>query len=108
MMVTIGARGARSSSLSSAVSMTLSTSDSETRIILWPNSSITSSAVSGSIDWFWVAMTSIFISDLITSPTRSAMRLASSCTVMASGTRTSRTTFSRSTGPPISLRFSRS
>ena len=76
--------------------MTSSTSDSETRTTLWPNSSTMSVAVSGSMVWFCVAMMPFCISVLTTAATRSAMRLASSCTVIASGTLTSRTTFSRS------------
>ena len=45
---------------------------------LWPNSPMMSSAVSASIGWLMVAMTPIFISALMTSAPRSAMRLASS------------------------------
>ena len=81
--------------------MTSSTSDSETRTTLWPNSSTMSAAVSGSIAWFCVAMMPFCIRVLTTAATRSAMRLASSCTVIASGTCTSRTTFSRS--PRVAL-----
>ena len=51
----------------------------------WPNSVTISSAVSASIVWLIVAMMPIFISDLMTSAPRSAMRLASSCTVIALG-----------------------
>ena len=65
-------------------------------------------AVSGSMVWFWVAMMPFCISTLTTAATRSAMRLASSCTVIASGTCTSRTTFSRSPEWLASRRLSRS
>ena len=53
--------------------------------------------------WFCVTMMPFCISALTTAATRSAMRLASSCTVMASGTCTSRTTFSRSPWPDPAL-----
>ena len=94
MMVMIGGRDTRSSGLSSTVSITCSTSASETRTALWPNSSITSSAVSASMVWFIVTIMPIFISDLTTSAARSAIRLASSCTTIVSGSWTSRTCFS--------------
>ena len=88
MMVTTGGRGLRlpSSSPGGLSMITSSTSDSETRTTLWPNSSTMSVAVSGSMVWFWVAMMPFCISTFTTAATRSAMRLASSCTVMASGT----------------------
>ena len=109
MMVTTGARGTSlpTSSLS-ARTMTSSTSDSETRTTLWPNSSTISVAVSASMVSFCVAMMPLVISALTTAATRSAMRLASSVTVMASGICTSRTTLSRSPEWLIILRFSRS
>jgi hypothetical protein len=69
----------------------------------WPNSSTISSAVSASMDWFCVTIMPFFISALTTSATRSAMRLASSDTMMVSGTCTSRTTFSRSCDPPMAF-----
>ena len=75
---------------------------------MWPNSSTMSAAVSGSMVWFCVAMMPFCISVLTTAATRSAMRLASSCTVIASGTLTSRTTFSRSPEWLGTRRFSRS
>ena len=87
MMVTIGGRGCRlPSSSPEAWTITSSTSDSETRTTLWPNSSTMSAAVSGSMAWFCVAMMPFCIRVLTTAATRSAMRLASSCTVIASGT----------------------
>ena len=58
--------------------------------------------------WFCVAMMPFCIRVLTTAATRSAMRLASSCTVIASGTCTSRTTFSRSPEWLAMRRFSRS
>ena len=67
-----------------------------------------SAAVSGSIVWFCVAMMPFCIRVLTTAATRSAMRLASSCTVIASGTCTSRTTFSRSPEWLATRRLSRS
>ena len=76
--VTTGARGPRWASSSSSPLRPISTSDSLTRLMVWPNSVTTSSAVSASIIWLMVAMTPIFISDLMTSTPRSAMRLASS------------------------------
>ena len=88
--------------------ITSSTSDSETRTTWWPNSSTMSAAVSGSMVWFCVAMMPFCIRVLTTAATRSAMRLASSCTVIASGTCTSRTTFSRSPEWLATRRFSRS
>jgi hypothetical protein len=78
MIVTIAGRGARFSSESLTVSMTCSTSASDTRTALWPNSSITSSAVSASMAWFIVTIMPIFMSDLTTSAARSAIRFASS------------------------------
>src|SRR5665213_3227151 len=93
MMVTIGGRDSSVSGASSSPLRPTSTSASETRLILWPNSAATSSAVSGSMVWLIVAITPIFISALMTSTLRSAMRLANSWTVIASGTTTSRTCF---------------
>ena len=86
MMVTTGGRGLRlPSSSPEAWTITSSTSESETRTTRWPNSSMISSAVSASIVWFCVAMMPFCIRVLTTAATRSAMRLASSCTVIASG-----------------------
>ena len=80
-----GGRGTVSCAVSISPSMPSSTSDSATRRTRWPNSEMINSAVSASIDWVIVAMTPMRINDLITSPLRSAMRWASSWTVMASG-----------------------
>jgi hypothetical protein len=74
----------------------------------WPNSSMISSAVSASMDWFCVTIMPFCISALTTSATRSAMRLASSDTTIVSGTLTSRTTFSRSCAPPMAFCRARS
>ncbi len=63
--------------------------------MLWPNSSTSNSAVSWSIVWLIVTTISILNSAFTRSAPFSAMRLASSCTVIASGTITSRTCFSR-------------
>ena len=109
MMVTTGGRGCRlPASSPEARLMTSSTSDSERRTTRWPNSSTISVAVSASMVWFCVAMTPFCISTFTTAATRSAMRLASSWTVMASGTATSRTTFSRSPEWLATRRLSRS
>ena len=109
MMVTTGGRGRRlPASSPEACTITSSTSDSETRLTRWPNSSTISAAVSASMVWFCVAMMPFCIRVLTTAATRSAMRLASSCTVIASGICTSRTTFSRSPEWLASRRFSRS
>ena len=48
--------GFRSSVRLRHLSITCSTSASETRTTLWPNSSMINSAVSASIVWFWVAI----------------------------------------------------
>ena len=63
--------------------------------MLWPNSSTSSSAVSWSIVWLTVTIMPILKSAFTRSAPFSAMRLASSCTVIASGTTTSRACFSR-------------
>ena len=94
MIVMIGGRTIMSPSVSLTLTMTCSTSESDTRIALWPNSSITSSAVSASMAWFMVTIMPIFMSDFTTSAARSAIRLASSCTTIVSGSCTSRTCFS--------------
>ena len=57
-----------------------------------PNSSTTSWAVSWSMGWLMVAITPIFIMVLMTSFALTAMRLASSPTVIVSGSCTSRLT----------------
>ena len=88
------ARLERSGSSSSSALSTFSTSPSVTRLSLWPNSVTMSSAVSASMLWLTVTIVPIFMSVLTTSTARSAMRLASSCTVMASGITTSRMIFS--------------
>ena len=62
------------------------------RTAVWPNSSTTSWAVSWSIGWLIVAITPIFIMVLMTSLALTAMRLASSPTVIVSGSWTSRLT----------------
>jgi hypothetical protein len=90
MIVTTGGRGCMSVSSSSTPVSPISTSAAATRRMRWPNSVTTSSAVSASITELMDAMTPIFISDRTTSTPRSAMRFASSWTVMVSGTTTSR------------------
>ena len=89
MMVTTGGRGSASTS-SAAESSWSSTAFSLRRTAVWPNSSITSCAVSWSMGWLMVAITPIFIIALMTSFALTAMRFASSPTVMVSGTCTSR------------------
>ena len=69
----------------------MSTSLSLTRLMRWPNSVTSSSAVSWSMVWVSVTGVPILNSALTRSAPRSAMRLASSWTVIASGTTTSRT-----------------
>src|SRR5215210_5170375 len=69
----------------------MSMSLSLTRFTLWPNSVTSSSAVSWSIVWVSVTGMPILNRALTRSAPRSAMRLASSWTVIASGTTTSRT-----------------
>ena len=108
MIVMTGGRSTRSFGSSSISLITSSTSASETRTTLWPNSSMISSAVSASIVSFWVTIIPLFINDLTTSPTRSAIRLASSDTTIAGGRFTLRTTFSRSTVPPMAFWRARS
>ncbi len=108
MMVITGGRVTRSSDLSSSALITSSTSASETRTTRWPNSSMISSAVSASMDWFWVTIRPLCISAFTTSATRSAIRFASSWTTIVSGSWTSRTTFSRLSWAPMERRRSRS
>ena len=90
--VTTGGRGRSEASSSGPPLMPSSTSAAETRLDLWPNSSTTNSAVSASMVWLMVAITSILMSALTTSTPLSAMRFASSWTVMVSGMVTSRMT----------------
>ena len=71
----------------------MSTSASLTRLMRWPNSPISSSAVSWSMVSVIVTGVPILNSALTRSAPRSPMRLASSWTVIASGTSTSRTCF---------------
>ena len=108
MIVITGGRGFNVSVSSSISLITSSTSESETRTTLCPNSSMISSAVSASIVWFCVTIIPIFIRDFTTSAERSAMRLANSDTVIASGSCTSRTIFSRSALVPIAFCRARS
>src|SRR5579872_4971763 len=88
--VTTGGRGRSVSGASASPTRPTSTSASETRRTLWPNSVTTSSAVSASMFWVMVAITPMSKSFLTTLAPCSAMRLASSCTVMVSGITTSR------------------
>jgi hypothetical protein len=82
-----------------------STSDSETRRTVWPNSSAISSAVSASIRSPGFIIWPCFIMNLTTSTARSVMRCASSWMVMVSGSRTSREIFSRGSEVPIWARL---
>ena len=91
MMVTTGGRGSNSMLADEARSWS-SIMSSFRRTAVWPNSSTTSWAVSWSIGWLIVAITPIFIMVLMTSFALTAMRLASSPTVMVSGNWTSRLT----------------
>ena len=91
MIVTTGGRGCSVSAASTSSSVWMSTSASLTRLMLWPNSVTSNSAVSWSITSLTVTGMPILNSDLTRSAARSAMRLASSPTVIASGTTTSRT-----------------
>ena len=108
MIVTTGGRVCSVSSASTSSSASISTSASDTRLRLWPNSVTSSSAVSWSIVWLTVTGMPILNSALTRSAPRSAMRLASSPTVIVSGTTTSRTCLAD--GPPAwcaRLSFSR-
>ena len=91
MMVTTGGRGSASTSPSCALIWS-SNSSSLRRTGVCPNSSTTSWAVSWSMGWLMVAITPIFIMVLMTSFALTAMRLASSPTVIVSGSCTSRLT----------------
>src|SRR3981081_2666889 len=94
MMVTPGGRDTRSAGSSDLSNRPSSTSAAATRLTLWPLSSATSWAVSASIMSVIFAIVPCFIRRRITSTARSAMRLASSWIVIASGIVTSRTSFS--------------
>ena len=94
MTVTTGARGASAAGSSAASNTPSSTSASATRLTVWPSSSAMSWAVSASITSLIVTIWPCFIRILMTSTARSAMRLASSWMVIASGIVTSRTSFS--------------
>jgi hypothetical protein len=92
MIVTTGGRGCSVSSAStSSVSIARSTSESLTRVMLWPNS--VDQQLGGVLVDRLVIVTGMPIlnSALTRSAPFSAMRLASSWTVIASGTTTSRT-----------------
>ena len=95
MMVTTGGRGSRSSSVSGSSSWRpSSTSDSATRLTVWPSSSAMICAVSASITSVILWICPCFMSMRITSTARSDMRLASSAMVIVSGIVTSRDNFS--------------
>ena len=86
MTTTTGARGTRSSSLSSAVSISFSSMVTTTSFsTLQPISSAMMAAVSKSISWLTEAMTPFFIRHLTTSAAVFFMRLASSPTLISSG-----------------------
>ena len=108
MMVTTGARGSRFSSASVWPMKPSSTSASDTRLGVWPNSRTISSAVSASITSLILCIAPCFISSLMTSTERSVMRLASSWMVITSGMITSRMTLSRGCTTPAWRSFSRS
>ena len=92
--VTTGERGSVSVESSTMSNRPSSTSLAATRLTVWPISSATSCAVSASITSVIFTIWPCFISSRITSTARSAMRLASSWMVMASGIVTSRMSFS--------------
>ena len=106
MMVTTGGRGCSVSEASGESNRPSSTSAAATRRTLWPSSSATIWAVSGSSTSVIFTSCPSFIRMRITSTARSAMRLASSCTVIASGITTSRTIFSVLGWKPCSCRCS--
>ena len=95
--------------LARGLTITSSTSESETRTTVWPNSStISVGGVGVDASGSAVAIMPFCIRNLTTSAARSAMRLASSCTVIASGTaRRARPSRARRLGSSA-LRFSRS
>ena len=108
MMVTTGGRGSRYSSASVWPMKPSSTSASDTRLGVWPNSVTISSAVSASITSLILCISPCAISSLMTSTDRSVMRLASSWMVITSGMITSRITLSRGSCTPAWRSFSRS
>ncbi len=108
MMVTTGARGCWSSSSSVWPMKPSSTSASDTRLGVWPNSRTISSAVSASITSLILCIAPCLIRSLMTSTERSVMRLASSWMVITSGMMTSRMTLSRGCTTPAWRSFSRS
>ena len=86
MTTTTGARGTRSSALSSAVSMSFSSMVTTTSFsTLQPISSAMMAAVSKSMSWLREAMTPFFIRHLTTSAPVFFIRLASSPTLISSG-----------------------
>ena len=94
MTTTTGARATRSSSLSSAVSMSFSSMVTMTSFsTLQPISSAMMAAVSKSMIWLREAMTPFFIRHLTTSAPVFFMRLASSPTAISSGILTTRGCF---------------
>ncbi len=93
MMVTTGGRALSVSEASTSTDVSMSMSLSLTRLMLWPNSVTSNSAVSWSMVCVIVTGMPILNSALTRSAPRSAMRLASSWTVIDSGTLTSRTCF---------------
>ena len=108
MMVTTGGRDSRCSSVSIWPMKPSSTSASDTRLGVWPNSVTISSAVSASITSLILCISPCVISSLMTSTDRSVMRLASSWIVITSGMITSRMTLSRGCCTPARRNFSRS
>ena len=108
MMVTTGARGCRFSSASVSPPKPSSTSASDTRLGVWPNSRTMSSAVSASMTSLILCMAPCPISSLMRSTARSVMRLESSWMVITSGMITSRMTLSRGCTTPAWRSFSRS
>ncbi len=79
MMVTTGGRDtAFSMSISRSSNRPVSTSASETRFTVWPNSVTTSSAVSASMMSVILCICPSFMRSLMTSTPRSDMRLARS------------------------------
>ncbi len=94
MIVTIGGRGTDAPSSSGRSNRPSSTSESATRLTVWPISSAISSAVSASSTSVSVTMRPWRIRSLMTSTARSDMRAASSWMVIASGSTISRAIFS--------------
>ena len=94
MMVTTGGRETCEPASSALSNSPSSTSDSATRLTVWPISSAMICAVSASIVSVILSICPCFISSAITARAGSAMRLASSWMVMNSGIVTSRTSLS--------------